>query len=172
MALRSPSTAPSRPLFSADGSTAYILNCGPECGGSKASISVVPIAPLIFLHGQQSGLLPCNLPSVAPCPDSNDAPMVNIPIPGGASNALVDSTTMYVVGQQPQVIQGQTLFAGNLTVVNLTNNTAGSPVAISDGQPGAISRMIEADDNTLWIAMTGCTTASATPPTRPAATAA
>ena len=26
------------------------------------------------------------------------------------------------------------------------------------GSPGAMSRMIEADDNTLWIAMTNCTT--------------
>ncbi len=52
--------------------------------------------------------------------------MANIPIPGGASNALVDSSTMYVVGQQPQVVQGQTLFGGNLTVVNLSNNTAAS----------------------------------------------
>ncbi len=148
---------PIKAVFSADGSTAYILNCGPECGGSTASISIVPIAPLIFLQGQQSGLLPCNLPSVSSCPNTNASPMVNIPIPGGASNALVDSATMYVVGQQPQVILGQTLYAGNLTVVNLANNTAGNPIAISDGQPGAISRMIEADDNTLWIGMTGCT---------------
>ncbi len=148
---------PIKAVFSSDGSTAYILSCGPECGGSKASISVVPIAPLIFLEGQQSGLLPCNLASVAPCPNTNDAPMANIAIPGGASNALIDSTTMYVVGQQPQSIQGQTLFAGNLTVVNLANGTAGSPVAISDGQPGAVSRMVEADDNTLWIGMNGCT---------------
>ncbi|MGD1106732.1 MAG: hypothetical protein ABR865_06775 [Terracidiphilus sp.] len=149
---------PIKAVFSSDGSIAYVLSCGPECGGSKASISLVPIAPLIFLQGQSSGLLPCNLPSVSSCPDTSDAPMVNIPIPGGASNALVDTSTMYVVGEQPQLIQGQTLFAGNLTVVNLANNTAGSPVAISDGQPGATSRMIEADDNTLWIAMTGCTT--------------
>ncbi len=42
-------------------------------------------------------------------------------------------------------------------MVNLANNTAGGPIAISDGQPGAISRMIEADDNTLWIGMNGCT---------------
>ncbi len=146
---------PTKAVFSGDGSTAYILSCGPECGGTKASISVVPIAPLIFLQGQASGLLPCNLPSVSSCPDTNDAPMVNIPIPGGASNALVDTTTMYVVGQQ--YVPAQNLFAGNLTVVNLANNTAGSPVAISDGVPGAVSRMIEADDNTLWIGMSGCT---------------
>ncbi|MGB7267569.1 MAG: hypothetical protein WBC92_18780 [Terracidiphilus sp.] len=149
---------PVKAVFSADGSTAYVLSCGPECGGSNASISLVPVAPMIFLQGQSSGLLPCNLAANAPCPNSSAAPMVNIPIPGGASNALVDSTTMYVVGQQPQVVQGQTLFAGNLTVVNLNNHTAGSPVAISDGQPGAVSRMIEADDNTLWIGMNGCTT--------------
>ena len=84
--------------------------------------------------------------------------MTNILIPGGASNALLDTSTLYVVGQQPQLVGTQTLFAGNLTVLNLTTKTAGSPVAISDGQPGATSRMVEADDNTLWIAMTGCTT--------------
>jgi len=152
---------PVKAVFSADGSLAYILNCGPECGGSQSSISVVPVAPLIFLINQQSGYLPCNLPMNGPCNPSaniNAAPMVNIPIAGGASNALVDSSTMYVVGQQPQAVNGQTLFGGDLTVVNLANNTAAAPVAISDGQPGATSHMIEADDNTLWIAMTGCTT--------------
>jgi hypothetical protein len=149
---------PVKAVFSSDGSTAYILNCGPECGGTAASISIVPVAPMIYLLGQQSGLLPCNLPSNGACPNTNAKPMTNIPIPGGASNALVDSSTMYVVGQRPQTFNGQTLFGGNLTVVNLANNTAANPVAISDGQPGATSRMIEADDNTLWIAMTGCTT--------------
>ncbi len=63
---------------------------------------------------------------------------------------------MYVVGQQPQQIQGQTLFGGNLTIVNLSSYTAASPISISDGEPGATSRMLEADDNTLWIAMSKC----------------
>ncbi len=103
---------------------------------------------MIFLLGQASGLLPT----------TSALASATVPIPGGASNALVDSSTMYVVGQQPQLVQGQTLFGGNLTVVNLSTNTVTSSVSISDGQPGAISRMIEADDNTLWIAMTGCTT--------------
>jgi hypothetical protein len=35
--------------------------------------------------------------------------------------------------------------------------TASAPVSISDGAPGAVSRMIEGDDNTLWIGMTKCT---------------
>jgi hypothetical protein len=101
---------------------------------------------MIFLVGQGSGTLPNNTTLSAS----------TLPIPGGASNALVDSSTMYVVGQQPQQMNGQTLFTGNLTTVNLSSNTASSPVSISDGQPGAPSRMLQADNNTLWIAMTKC----------------
>jgi hypothetical protein len=143
---------PVKAVFSADGGTAYILNCGPECGGTTASVSSMPVAPMIFLVSQQSGTLP-----------TQSALNGNtIAIPGGASNALVDSSTLYVVGQQPQQVQGQTLFAGNLTVVTLptgsaTAMTAAAPISISDGAPGAVSRMIEADDNTLWIGMTKCT---------------
>ena len=142
---------PVKAVFSADGGTAYVLNCGPECGGTKSSISILPVAPMIYLTGQQSGLLPCNS---APCANTQTSPFTSILIPGGASNALVNTSTMFVVGQQ---LQTDGLFAGNLTVVNLSNNTAGSPISISDGAPGAISRMLLADDNTLWIGMTKCT---------------
>lgn len=146
---------PVKAVWSSDGSTAYVLNCGPECGGVASSYSVLPVAPLIFTLGKNSGLLPCN----GACTNTKitDSPMTTVAIPGGASNALVDSSTMYVEGQQPQTVNGLTLFGGHLTVVNLANNTATTPVAISDGQPGSTSRMIEADDNTLWIAMSGCT---------------
>ncbi len=142
---------PVKAVFSSDGSTAYILSCGPECGGTTAAYTPVPIAPMIFLQGQSSGLLPT-------ASTNGTLPNLTVPISSGSSNALVVSTTMYVVGQKPQQINGQTLFGGNLTVVNLANNTISSSTAISDGQPGAMSRILEADDNTLWIAMTGCTT--------------
>lgn len=132
---------PVKAIFSADGGTAYILNCGPECGGSNSSVSLLPVGPMIFSTGQQSGKLPTT------------GNITTIPVPGGASNALIASSTMYVVGQQ---LQPDGLFSGNLTVVNLSNNTAGSPTSISDGAPGAVSRMILADDNTLWIGMTKC----------------
>ena len=145
---------PIKAVFSADGSKAYILNCGPECGGTASSISILPLAPMIFQQGLPSGLLPC---SSAPCANSGTSPLLTIAIPGGASNALVNTNTMYVVGQQPQVIGGQTYYGGHLTVVNLTNNTASSPVSISDGVPGGVSRMVLGDDNTLWIGMRQCT---------------
>ena len=137
---------PVKAVFSPDGGTAYVLNCGPECGGTASSISILPVAPMIYLINQASGTLPTNATLASS----------KVSIPGGASNALVDSSTLYVVGQKPQLVGGLTLFAGNLTVVNLSNNTAGGPIAISDGAPGAPSRMLEADNSTLWIGMTKC----------------
>jgi hypothetical protein len=151
---------PVKAVFSADGGTAYVLSCGPECGGSNASVSLLPVAPMIFLVGQQSGLLPTNSALSAAC--AAYATTCTIPVPGGASNALVDSSTLYVVGQE--YFQSSGLFGGNLTVVNLSNNAVvpstsavPNPVSISDGAPDGPSRMLLADDNTLWIGMTKCT---------------
>ena len=130
---------PVKAMFSADGASVYVLNCGPECGGTASSVSVLPTAPLIIQSGQQSGTLPTT--------------PTKISVPGGASNALIDSETMYVLGQQ---LQTDGLFAGYLTLVNLTNNTAGSPISVSDGAPGQRTRMILADDNTLWLGTIRC----------------
>lgn len=132
---------PVKAVFSEDGGTAYILNCGPECGGSAASVSLLPVGPMIFTVGQQSGKLPTT------------GNVTTIPIPGGANNALIASSTMYVVGQQ---LLNDGLFTGNLSVVNLSNNTISNTVSISDGTPGGPSRLILGDDNTLWIGMTKC----------------
>jgi hypothetical protein len=42
--------------------------------------------------------------------------------------------------------------------VNLSTGKISLPaVSISDGAPGAVSRMILGDDDTLWIGMTKCT---------------
>ena len=144
---------PVKAVFSADGGTAYVLNCGPECGGNTASVTPFPVAPMIFLIGQQSGTLLTQSALASK----------TIPIPGGASNALVNSTTLYVVGQK---LMHDGFWGGYLTVVNLSTNTVSIPaVSISDGSPGGAnsalgappSRMLLADDNTLWIGMTGCT---------------
>jgi hypothetical protein len=148
---------PVKALFSVDGGTAYVLSCGQECGGTASSVSVLPAAPLIFTLGQTSGLLPCNS---APCVNTNTKPMTTIAVPSGASNALINNTTMYVVGQR---LMPDGYFGGFLTLLNLTNNTvvastsaSPNPVSISDGIAGGPSRMVLADDNTLWIAMTKC----------------
>jgi hypothetical protein len=133
---------PTKAVFSADGSTAYVLNCGPECGGTASSYTPLPISPMIFINGQASGVLP-----------SQDS-LTTVPIPGGASNALVSSSTMYVVGQE---LMPDGYWGGHLTVVDLASNTASPAVSISDGVPMGPSRIIQADDNTLWVGMTKCT---------------
>ena len=140
---------PIKAVFSADGGSAYVLNCGPECGGNAASVSTLPVAPLIFLLGKQSGTLPTHAALASS----------TLNIPGGASNALVNSSTLYVVGQESMT---DGFWSGQLTEVNLpegstTAMTKAAQVPISDGAPGTVSRMILADDNTLWIGMTQCT---------------
>jgi hypothetical protein len=150
---------PIKAVFSADGGSAYVLNCGPECGGNTASVSTLPVAPLIFLLGKQSGTLPTQSTLSTICTTAGSPTGCTLPIPGGASNALVDSSTLYVVGQESMT---DGFWAGQLTVVNLptgsaTAMTKAAQVPISDGAPGAASRMILADDNTLWIGMTQCT---------------
>jgi hypothetical protein len=149
---------PTKAVFSSDGGTAYVLNCGPECGGLNSSISLLPVAPIIYLTGQQSGNLPTDAALQTDCGTTGNLSACTLALPGGASNALLSSSTMYVVGQQ---LQPDSLFSGNLTVLNLANSatstiSAGSPISISDGAPGAVSRMIQADDSTLWIGMTKC----------------
>lgn len=148
---------PVKAVFSADGSTAYVLNCGPECGGNKSSVSVLPVAPIIFTLGKQSGLLPCNT-AASSCAHSTN--MTTIGVAGGASNALVNGSTMYVVGQQQM---SDSYWGGYLTTLDLNANSlvastssSPNPVSISDGTPGGMSKLLQADDNTLWIGMTKC----------------
>lgn len=138
---------PTKAVFSADGSTAYVLNCGPECGGTTASVTTLPVAPFIYLVSQQSGTAPTQATLTAN----------TIAIPGGASNALLSSNTLYVVGQQ---LMPDKFWGGHLTVLTLPTGQGKASIvtstAISDGAPGLASRMILADDNTLWIGMQQC----------------
>src|SRR5947207_15648344 len=41
---------PAYAVFSSDDSKAYILNCGAECGGTQASVSVLDAATLTITH--------------------------------------------------------------------------------------------------------------------------
>jgi hypothetical protein len=135
---------PVKAVFSSDGSSAYVLSCGPECGGSASAVTVLPVAPLNVTDGQQSGSLP------------TQSGMTTISVPGGASNALEDSSTLYVLGQALSS-SGDGLFTGYLTPINLSNNTAGTAISVSDSAPGQRTRMVLGDDNTLWLGGIRCT---------------
>ena len=73
-----------------------------------------------------------------------------VPVPGGVTTALTDGANLYLAGQQ---LQPDGLFAGRLTTLNLATLVAAAPVAISDGTH---TKLLLADDNTLWIGSSQC----------------
>lgn len=95
---------PINAFFSSDGTTAYVLNCGPECGSSgAASVSA-------FNIGSQTIT-------------------ATVPV-GGASVGLLNGTTLYVAGSP--VPPGTTSTFDAVNVSNMTRITTNS-VAIGDG---------------------------------------
>jgi len=82
-------------------------------------------------------------------------PVANpVPVPGGVTAALSDGTYLYLSGQQLQASGAyKGLFAGTLTLLNLTTYTTGAPISISDGTH---TKMLFADNNTLWIGSSQC----------------
>jgi hypothetical protein len=133
---------PIRTVFSSDGSTAYVVNCGPECGGTQAGIVTIPLTASILNVG------------VAGPSAINLVPASVIQTPGGATDALQNGSVLYVAGQQLQTSGANAgLFAGNLTVVNLANNTIEGTYSISDGNH---TKLILGDNNTLWIGSQSC----------------
>jgi hypothetical protein len=130
---------PSAAYFSLDGATVYVLNCGPECGGKTASISQLNQGPL------NENVIPSS-PALQP------AQIANFPVPGGVTVALSDGTTLYVAGQQ---LQSDGLFEGFLTTINQSTNTITGTYPISDGTH---SKLLFADNNTLWIGSQYCAT--------------
>jgi hypothetical protein len=141
---------PSNVTFSLDGTNAYVLNCGPECGGTASSVTVLSMAALDFNNVPTISPLDANAPSPqAKLPVANP-----VPIPGGVTMALSDGVNLYLSGQQLQASGTyKGLFAGNLTLLNLTSYIASTPISISDGTH---TRMLFADDNTLWIGSSQC----------------
>ena len=132
--------------FSLDGTQAYILNCGPECGGGTASVT--------FL--QQGNLRTDNIPTAPPPYQSSF--ISNVPVPGGVTTALATGTTLYVAGQQ-RLPDG--LFTGNLSIIDLAA-AAATPATAVTGQygisDGTHTKLLFADDNTLWIGSQFCAT--------------
>ena len=123
--------------FSVDGTTAYVLNCGPECGGQTASVSVLLQAPLNYKA----------IPTTSPEPSPVSA---SILVPGGVTTAIADANTLYVAGQQ---LLPDGMYTGNLSTISLATNTVTGTFGISDGYH---SKLLFADDNTLWIGSQSC----------------
>ncbi len=157
-----PSGAPAfdRPInavFAGTGQGAIVLNCGPECGGTTASLTILPTGALqTQASNAYTGKLGCGTSS--PLPVSQPLSATNIPIPGGVTDAFLVNNTLYVAGQ---MLYPDGYYGGILTPVTLTTDpatgiitgTAGAGIPIGDGRH---FRMEIGDNNTLWIAATNC----------------
>ncbi len=129
---------PEKAVFSPDGTAAYVLDCGPECGGTAAGVTVVPLTPASLNTGSTG---PAGIALTA---------TARIALPGGATDAIFNGNTMYVAGQQ---LQADGLLSGQLSVVNVLTNQVTGQYGISDGTH---TRMLFGDDNSLWIGSSVC----------------
>jgi hypothetical protein len=127
-------------FFSSDGSTAYILNCGQECGGTGTA-------------GKGASIQVLHLTSPTPTVDS--------PVPlDGATMGFLSGSTLYVAGTSPanNSCAGQTTAAttcGRLTVVALTSTpTVTGTVVIPDGYH---DHMDMSSNRQLFIGSHSCT---------------
>ena len=124
-------------FFSGDDNTAFVVNCGAECGGNQASVRMLDLTT--------------NTPGGA----------VDVPV---ASVAVVDGTTMYVAGTpvpnpDPLPCTGQTTAAtscGLLTIVDLNSMTVvnPAPIVITDGYH---NRMALGANGQLFVGAKTCT---------------
>jgi hypothetical protein len=131
---------PVKALFSPDGTTAYVLNCGPECGGTTAGVTTIPISANAL---NPNGIGPSGIAFVA---------QNTYPVAGGVTNGIFSGgTTLYLAGQQWQ--PSAQLFEGFLSIMNPQTGQITGSFPISDGTH---NRMLFADDSTLWIGSSLC----------------
>jgi hypothetical protein len=136
---------PTNVYFSLDGTTAYVLNCGPECGGTKASVTLLQQGPL------NQNVIPSS--PIQPTPQ-----IANVAVPGGVTEALSDGTTLYLAGQQLQL---DGYFEGFLSIMNQAAAVTSPTTAITGKYPisdGNHTKMLFADNDTLWIGSQFCAT--------------
>ena len=122
-----------RPVFAVvNGNTAYILNCGPECGGVQASVMIFDIPSLTITR--------------------------TIPV-DAATWALLNGSTLYVTGTSPtnNACTGETTAAtkcGRLDIIDLTTGAVTGSVVITDGYH---DRMDFTNNGELFIGSYDCT---------------
>src|ERR1051326_8442234 len=122
-----------RPVFAiVNGTTAYVLNCGAQCGGSQASVMVFDLNTLTITN--------------------------TIPV-DAATMAWFDGSTLYVAGTSPinnacdpQTTQAKT--CGRLDVVDLTSGIVTGAAVITDGYH---QRMDMTTNGQLFIGSHDCT---------------
>ena len=122
-------------VFTTDGSKAYILNCGAECGGAAASVTVL------------------DMTTTPPTPGA-PIPLVG----GGATTGLLNGSTLYVAGSPPGTgcpgVSTSATSCGTLQTIDTGTLAASAPIVITDGFHG---HMELASNGQLFIGARTCT---------------
>ena len=112
-------------VFSGDNSTAYVMNCGQECGGTGA--------------GACMNFTSCTTVSVLDMTKTPPAVSATVAVPA-ATVGILQGNNLFVAGTSisaaDNTCAGVTTTApscGRLTVIDVGSVTAGTPVAITDG---------------------------------------
>jgi DNA-binding beta-propeller fold protein YncE len=119
-------------VFSSDGNTAYVLNCGPQCGGTQASVQ------------------PLNMTTLVP----------GTPVPVDAATVgLLSGSTLFVAGTPPtnNPCTGQVTAAttcGRLDMIDLGSMTVTGRIVITDGYHDRIDM---SSNGQLFIGSYDCT---------------
>lgn len=122
-----------RPVFGIiNGTTAYVLNCGAQCGGTQATVMVFDLSTLTITN--------------------------TIPV-DAATTAWLDGSTLYVAGTSPtnhacNDPQSQAKICGRLDVVDLTSGIVTGTAVITDGYH---DRMDMTTNGQLFIGSRQCT---------------
>ena len=122
-----------RPVYAVvNGNTAYILNCGPQCGGTMASVMVFDLPSLTITN--------------------------TIPV-DAATWGVLNGSTLYVAGTSPtnHACTGEQTAAttcGRLDIVDLTSNTVTGSAVITDGYHDRMDLTVEGQ---IFIGSHDCT---------------
>jgi len=143
-------------FFSSDDTTAYVVNCGAECGGTQASVQTLDLTTNM---AGPSGVV-CTPGGSPPCVGTLDLP--------AASVALLNASTMYVAGTpvppQPCPAGTAAQTCGLLTIVDLSTMTVtNSGIVITDGYH---NRIALGPNGQLFIGAHNCTEISTAAETR------
>ena len=121
-------------VFSSDDSTAYILNCGPECKGTTASITLLDI--------------------------NSNLPGPTIPVDAGTIGLLAGNT-LYVAGTKPgantcagSATPTLATTCGEVSAIDLGTRTVAATATITDGYHNQIQM---GANNQLFIGAHACT---------------
>jgi hypothetical protein len=120
-------------VFNGSETKAFILNCGAECGGTAASVVLADF--------------------------TNPTATFSAPIPvPGATVGLINGTNLYVAGTPNPAPTGPGAGCpisrcGELTVINATALTAGTPIPITDGDHEKVSFA----NNRVYVGAARCT---------------